>query len=104
MTQYQDYTLTIRRAPTLKQLRVTEESGAPAALESFDESTRTYTWQVLSEQVTLALTPTAEGYTLFADGEDVTQTAAARFPSMKRRKTYPSRCGPEAKRHSIRWF
>ena len=74
MTQYQDYTLTIRRAPTLKQLRVTEESGAPAALESFDESTRTYTWQVLSEQVTLALTPTAEGYTLFADGEDVTQT------------------------------
>lgn len=29
MTQYQDYTLTIRRAPTLKQLRVTEESGAP---------------------------------------------------------------------------
>lgn len=104
MTQYQDYTLTIRRAPTLKQLRVTEDSGAPAALESFDESTRTYTWQVLSEQVTLALTPTAEGYTLFADGEDVTQTAAARFPSMKRRKAYPSRCGPEAKRHSIRWF
>lgn len=27
MTQYQDYTLTIRRAPTLKELRVTEENG-----------------------------------------------------------------------------
>lgn len=43
MTQYQDYTLTIRRMPTLKTLRVTEASGTAAALDSFDKSTRIYT-------------------------------------------------------------
>lgn len=55
MTQYQDYTLTIRRMPTLKTLRVTEASGTAAALDSFDKSARTYTWKVLSDQVTLSL-------------------------------------------------
>lgn len=55
MTQYQDYTLTIRRMPTLKTLRVTEASGTAAALDSFDKSARTYTWKVLSNQVTLSL-------------------------------------------------
>ena len=103
MTQYQDYTLTIRRAPTLKQLRVTEESGAPAALESFDESTRTYTWQVLSEQVTLALTPTAEGYTLFADGEDVTQTGGCTLSIDETEKSVPIevRAGGEATQYTL---
>ena len=103
MTQYQDYTLTIRRAPTLKQLRVTEESGAPAALESFDESTRTYTWQVLSEQVTLALTPTAEGYTLFADGEDVTQTGGCTLSIDETEKSVSIevRAGGEATQYTL---
>lgn len=77
MTQYQDYTLVIRRAPTLKELRVTEKTGAPAALQSFDESTRTYTWLLLNEEVTLALTPTAaEGYALYVDDENVTETGS----------------------------
>lgn len=103
MTQYQDYTLTIRRAPTLKQLRVTEDSGAPAALESFDESTRTYTWQVLSEQVTLALTPTAEGYTLFADGEDVTQTGGCTLSIDETEKSVSIevRAGGEATQYTL---
>ena len=103
MTQYQDYTLTIRRDPTLKQLRVTEESGAPAALESFDESTRTYTWQVLSEQVTLALTPTAEGYTLFADGEDVTQTGGCTLSIDETEKSVSIevRAGGEATQYTL---
>lgn len=54
MTQYQDYTLTIRRMPPLKTLRVTEASGTAAALDSFDKSARTYTWKVLSDQITLS--------------------------------------------------
>ena len=74
MTQYQDYTLTIRRMPTLKTLRVTEANGTAAALDSFDESTRTYTWKVLSEQVTLSLMPTeTDGCRLYVDGKDVTE-------------------------------
>lgn len=103
MTQYQDYTLAIRRAPTLKQLRVTEESGAPAALELFDESTRTYTWQVLSERVTLALTPTAEGYTLFADGEDVTQTGGCTLSIDETEKSVSIevRAGGEATQYTL---
>ena len=90
MTQYQDYTLVIRRAPTLKSLHVTEESGVPAALESFDASKRTYTWQVLSdEQVTLTLTPTAEGYGLFVDGEDITQAGSCTISIDKAEKSVP---------------
>ena len=77
MTQYQDYTLTIRRAPTLKELRVTEENGSAAALEKFDESTKSYTWLVLGQQVTLTLIPTeTEGYELYVDGENVTETGS----------------------------
>lgn len=74
MTQYQDYTLTIRRMPTLKTLRVTEASGTAAALDSFDKSARTYTWKVLSDQVTLSLTPTeTDGCRLYVAGKDVTE-------------------------------
>ncbi|MFR7744734.1 MAG: cadherin-like beta sandwich domain-containing protein [Acutalibacteraceae bacterium] len=76
---------------------------APAALESFDESTRTYTWQVLSKQVTLALTPTAEGYTLFADGEDVTQTGGCTLSIDETEKSVSIevRAGGEATQYTL---
>lgn len=57
---YQDYTLRIRRAPTLKEVRVTETNGSPAALESYAESTKTYTYLVLGSKASLALTPSVE--------------------------------------------
>ena len=89
MTQYQDYTLAIRRAPTLKSLRVTEKSGAPAALESFDAGTRTYTYLVLSEQVMLTLTPTAEGYELYAGDDDITETGSCTISIDEEEKSVP---------------
>lgn len=73
-TQYQDYTLRIRRTPTLKGIEVTEENGSPAALQEYNEETKTYTYLVLGEAVTLKLTPSvADGYELYVNGENVTQ-------------------------------
>ena len=62
-TQYQDYTLRIRRTPTLKGIEVTEENGSPAALQEYNEETKTYTYLVLGEAVTLKLTPSVADVT-----------------------------------------
>lgn len=51
---------------------------------------------MLSEQVTLALTPTAEGYTLFADGEDVTQTGGCTLSIDETEKSVSIEVRPEA--------
>ena len=77
MTQYQDYTLTIRRAPTLKELRVTEETARPLRWRSLTRAQKVIPWLVLGEQVTLTLIPTeTEGYELYVDGENVTETGS----------------------------
>lgn len=74
-TQYQDYTLRLRRSPTLKDLRVSETNGSPAALEEYDPSTRTYTYLVLGQEVSLTLTPSVEtGCEIYVDGKNITET------------------------------
>ena len=104
MTQYQDYTLTIRRAPTLKELRVTEENGSAAALEKFDESTKSYTWLVLGQQVTLTLIPTeTEGYELYVDGENVTETGSCTvlLEETEKTVTVELKAGGEATQYTL---
>ena len=71
-TQYQDYTLRIRRTPTLKQVQVTEETGSPAAFQGYDAETKTYTYLVFSETVALTLTPSiTDGCEIYVNGEAV---------------------------------
>lgn len=83
VTLYQDTRLELVRTPTLKNLTVTDDSGAPqSGLPTFDPAVTDYTYQVLTGLDTLQITAESfggedEGYTLLVNGQKISSGTAA---------------------------